>query len=121
MALMLGKLYEALREASVPEKSAREAAEEVAAFERTTTDLRTEVRVVQALLGVVSVLVIAVLWQLLNLYGQTGKLDERLASVGNQLGKLESRMTNIENQLTDLKLQIGTSLQRLEEQLKARP
>ena len=33
MALMLGKLYDALRHAEVPEREAREAAEEVATYE----------------------------------------------------------------------------------------
>ncbi len=41
MALMLGKLYDALRDAQIPESKAREAAEEVAAYERDIAVLRT--------------------------------------------------------------------------------
>lgn len=40
MALMMGKLYSALREAGVLDPSAREAAEEVASFEKANLEAR---------------------------------------------------------------------------------
>jgi hypothetical protein len=42
MALMLGRLYDALRAANVPDDKARDAAEEVANYEGELTKLRLE-------------------------------------------------------------------------------
>lgn len=47
MALMMAKLYGALRAANVPEDTAREAAEEMAGFE----SMRSELQVVKWMLG----------------------------------------------------------------------
>ena len=44
MALMMGKLYTALRSANVPEDRAREAAEEVAAFDHDLADVKSTQR-----------------------------------------------------------------------------
>jgi hypothetical protein len=51
MALMLGSLYQALRSVEVPDDKAKAAAEEVAGFENRLSDLRTDVRVLQAMVG----------------------------------------------------------------------
>jgi hypothetical protein len=51
MALMLGKLYDALRTAGVPEDKAREAAEEVATFEKDLAEIRSDVRVLKWITG----------------------------------------------------------------------
>jgi hypothetical protein len=51
MALMLGKLYDALRAAGVPEDKAREAAEEVATFEKDLAEIRSDVRVLKWITG----------------------------------------------------------------------
>jgi hypothetical protein len=85
MALMMGKLYQALRKANVPETEAREAAEEVANFE----SLRTEIRVVQAVLGIVILLLGAGIWQLFALKGEIGLLR---ADLGERLARIETKL-----------------------------
>ena len=52
MALMLGKLYDALREAGATDDTAREASEEVAAFDRRLARIEILVAVDTAVLGV---------------------------------------------------------------------
>jgi hypothetical protein len=59
MALMLGKLYDALRDAGATEVKAREASEEVADFERRIGRIETMVAVNTAILSVVGPLVVA--------------------------------------------------------------
>jgi hypothetical protein len=44
MALMLGKLYDALRAADTPDDKAREAAEEVAEFKNDIAELKSTLR-----------------------------------------------------------------------------
>lgn len=51
MALMLGKLYDALRSGGVPDDKAREAAEEVAAYEKDLGELKSDVRVLKWITG----------------------------------------------------------------------
>jgi hypothetical protein len=51
MALMLGKLYDALLAAGVPEDKAREAAEEVATFEKDLAEIKSDVRVLKWITG----------------------------------------------------------------------
>jgi hypothetical protein len=51
MALMLGKLYDALRAAGVPEDKAREAAEEVATFDKDLAEIKSDVRVLKWITG----------------------------------------------------------------------
>ena len=51
MALMLGKLYDALRAAGVPEDKAREAAEEVATFDKDLAEIKADVRVLKWISG----------------------------------------------------------------------
>ena len=58
MALMLAKLYDALRAGGTPDDKAQAAAEEVAGFDREIGALRTEVRVVQGLGGVLVVVLL---------------------------------------------------------------
>ncbi len=99
MALMLGKLYDALRDAQIPESKAREAAEEVAAYERDIAVLRTELRVVQALGGITTVLLLGVLWQLVTLSSTVGRIDERLGGVEQRLGGIEARLGGAEQRL----------------------
>jgi hypothetical protein len=89
MALMLGKLYDALRAGNVPEREAREAAEEVASYERDIAGLRTEIRVVQGLAGVEVVVLFAALWQL---FGLRGEISGGLALVGARLDAVEQRL-----------------------------
>jgi hypothetical protein len=65
MSLMLGKLFDALREAGAPDQSARAAAEEVAEYEN-------------RLLGIESKLV-GIEARILILEGRLGSVDSRLA------------------------------------------
>jgi hypothetical protein len=51
MALMLGKLYDALRSGGVPDDKAREAAEEVAAYEKDLPEIKADVRVLKGVTG----------------------------------------------------------------------
>jgi hypothetical protein len=51
VALMLGKLYDALRAGGVPDDKAREAAEEVAAYEKDLGELKSDVRVLKWITG----------------------------------------------------------------------
>jgi len=47
MAIMLGKLYAALRPGDVPEDKAREAAEEVAAYDNRLAAIESDLRVMK--------------------------------------------------------------------------
>jgi hypothetical protein len=51
MALMLGKLYDALRAGGVPDGKAREAAEEVAADEKDLAEIKSDVRLLKWITG----------------------------------------------------------------------
>jgi hypothetical protein len=51
MALMLGKLYDAVRAAGVPEDKPREAAEEVATFDKDLAEIKSDVRVLKWITG----------------------------------------------------------------------
>jgi hypothetical protein len=51
MALMLGKLYDALRAAGVPEDKAPEAAEEVATFDKGLSGIKPDVRLLKWITG----------------------------------------------------------------------
>jgi hypothetical protein len=51
MALMLGKLYDALRLAGVPDDKAREAAEEVATYEKDLAEIKPDLRLLKWLTG----------------------------------------------------------------------
>jgi hypothetical protein len=51
VALMLGKLYDALRAGGVPDDKAREAAEEVATYEKDLTEIKADVRLLKWISG----------------------------------------------------------------------
>lgn len=95
MALMLGKLYDALRAGNVPEQQAREAAEEVAGYDREIASIRTDVRVVQAVSGIIVVILLAVLWQLFALRGEVSALhaqvDAGFATLNQRLSELATQ------------------------------
>jgi hypothetical protein len=74
MALMLGKLYAALRLAQIPDDTAREAAEEVAGYEHALADMRSDmadmrsdITLMKWMLGTVIVLLLIVLGKMLTL------------------------------------------------------
>ncbi len=89
MALMLGKLYDALRSGGIADEKALAAAEEVAAYERDIAGLRTEIRTVQAVGGVIVVVLLAALWQLFALRGEVGELR---GEVRSGLAAIEKRL-----------------------------
>jgi hypothetical protein len=64
MAMMMGKLYAALREANVAEDKAREAAEEVASFETRISDLTADMRLLKWMVGFNLALTIAIVGKL---------------------------------------------------------
>jgi hypothetical protein len=65
MSVMLGSLYDALRSANVPEEKARSAAEEVAGFKATLSELRAELQVLKWMVGANITLTVLVLGGLL--------------------------------------------------------
>lgn len=53
MALMMGNLYEALRQSGATDEMSRKAAEEVPDFQKQLTDICSDLSLVKGLLGVV--------------------------------------------------------------------
>ena len=53
MALMMGSLYQALRESGASDETSRKAAEEVADYQKQLSDIRSDLSLVKGLLGVV--------------------------------------------------------------------
>ena len=51
MALMLGKLYDALRAGGVPDDKAREAAEGVVTYEKDLPEIKSDVRLLKWITG----------------------------------------------------------------------
>ena len=51
MALMLSKIYDALRAAGAPDDMAREAAEEIAGFEDRLTGIESDLKLLKWMLG----------------------------------------------------------------------
>jgi len=66
MALMMGKLYDALRAGSIPDEKAREAAEEVAGFETRLSGVEARLAVLTWMVGTNIVLTVGVLGVLLR-------------------------------------------------------
>ena len=66
MALMMGKLNDALRAGSVPDEKAREAAEEVAGYETRLSGVETRLAVLTWMVGTNIVLTVGVLGVLLR-------------------------------------------------------
>jgi phage shock protein A len=120
MAMMLASLYDALRDANVPEEKARRAAEEVADFERKIGELRTDftelkgkMNTVQALLGVVILIGAATIWQLVALNGTVARLDERMTAMEARIGTLETRIGTLETRIGALETGQAAIQQRL--------
>lgn len=53
MALMMGNLYQALREGGASDEVSRKAAEEVADYQKQLSEIRSDLSLVKGLLGVV--------------------------------------------------------------------
>jgi hypothetical protein len=65
MALMLGKLYDALRAGGVPDDKAREAAEEVAAYEKGLAEMKSDIRLIKSVTGTTLAGVLALIFRTL--------------------------------------------------------
>lgn len=63
MAIMMGKLYAALRAANASDDLAREAAEEVAAFENRIAEIRADLLLVKWMIGFNLAMTVAILWR----------------------------------------------------------
>ena len=114
MALMLSRLYDALRLANVPEDKAREAAEEVATYEQ----LKSDPYLLKWMVGVLIAIVLGVFWMqwqtiarlgdlqgglsgmqanLTNLQAQSTRLDEKFTGFQGQIAGVQSRLGNVES------------------------
>ena len=67
MALMMGSLYEALKEGGTSDAKAKEAAEEVAAYEREIADIKAIQRLHTWMLGFNLIFTLGILWRVLTL------------------------------------------------------
>ena len=66
MALMMEKLYDALRAADVPDDKARAAAIEAAEFDRAMADIRSTLRLHTWILSINTAAILAILGRLLS-------------------------------------------------------
>jgi hypothetical protein len=66
LALMMGRLYDALRAGSIPDDKAREAAEEVAGYESRLSSVEARLAVLTWMVGTNIVLTVGVLGVLLR-------------------------------------------------------
>ena len=121
MAMMLVKLFAALRSINVDEKLAQEAAEEAAGVDGKVAELKTgfadlktsfaelrsEVRVVQAGTALLGVIVIGLLWQTVSLTGTVNRLDERMIGFDKRLGAVETRLAGIETVLGEIRASVA--------------
>jgi hypothetical protein len=120
MAMMLAKLFAALRSIGVDEKVAQEAAEEAAGFDVKVAelkgafaDLRSEVRVVQGGMAIIVAVVLGLVWQSMNLTGTVHRLDERMVGFGDRLGAVETRVGAVETRVGALETRVGAVETRL--------
>jgi hypothetical protein len=103
MALMLGKLYDALRSANVPEDKAREAAEEVATYEQ----VRSDARLLKWTMGVMFALILGVFWMQWQMLGQLAQTNSRLTTVEQRLGTLEAEIAEVRQLLSAVEEHLG--------------
>jgi hypothetical protein len=118
MALMLGKVQDALRAANVPKETARGAAEKIATSEISTRELRrtvdeaiaglrTEVRVGQAVTGLIVVLILATLWQLFTLRGEVSTIRSDVSSVRGEVRTLDTKLEFVARAVERIEAQLG--------------
>jgi hypothetical protein len=79
MALMLGKLYDALRAGQIPDDKAREAAEEVAGYETRLAGIETRLSALTALLSINTAILIGLVASQMALWSRLGELAHALA------------------------------------------
>jgi hypothetical protein len=66
MSLMLGALYDALRQTSIPEDVARKAAEEAAGYENRLAKIESDLGLLKWMVGVNTALTLGILFKLLR-------------------------------------------------------
>ena len=74
MAIMMGKLYAALRAADVPEDKATAAAEEVAGFENRLSSIETRLTVLTWMVGTNVAVTMSLVWVILRVAAKVGAL-----------------------------------------------
>jgi hypothetical protein len=124
MALMLSRLYGALRLDNVPEDKAREAAEEVATYEQ----VKSDTYLLKWMVGVLIAIVLGVFWMQWQMIARMGELQggfsgvqagltnvqDRLRDMNERLTGVESRLGNVENRLTSGEDRLGRVETRLD-------
>ena len=123
MALMLSRLYDALRLANVPDETARAAAEEVATYEQ----LKKDTYLLKWMLGMLIAVVLGVFWmqwqtiaKMGELQGEFSGVQAGLANVQGQLGEMNGQLTNVENRLGSVEnglITVDTRLSDVESRL----
>lgn len=102
MALMLGRLYEALKAANVPDDQALAAAEEVATYEQ----VKADTWLLKWMAGVLVAMVLGLFWmqwQVINrLSSLEGQMTQRLTALETRFTTVEERLIGIDGRLTSV-------------------
>jgi hypothetical protein len=102
MALMLSRLYGALRLANVPEDEARAAAEEVATYEQ-----------VKWMVGVLIAIVLGVFWMQWPTIARMAEVQGGLSGVQTGLANVQGQLLDVKGQLTGVEGHAGNVENRL--------
>jgi hypothetical protein len=103
MALMLGRLYEALKSANVPEDQARAAAEEVATYEQ----VKADTWLLKWMVGVLVAMVLGLFWTQWQIIGRLASIEEHLKTVELRLTAVEQRLTTVDERLGGMEARLG--------------
>jgi hypothetical protein len=103
MALMLSRLYDALRLANVPEDKAREAAEEVATYEH----VKKDTYLLKWMVGVLIAPVLGVFWMQWQAILRMGEFQGALSGVQTGLANVQGQLVDVKGQLTSVEGGLG--------------
>jgi hypothetical protein len=103
MALMLSRLYDALRLANVPEDKAREAAEEVATYEQ----VKKDTILLKWMMGVLIALVLGVFWMQWQTIARMGEFQGVLSGVQAGLTSVQGQLADVKGQLAGVERGLG--------------
>jgi phage shock protein A len=109
MALMLSRLYDALRLANVPEDKAREAAEEVATYEQ----VKSDTYLLKWMVGVLIAIVLGVFWMQWQTIARMGELQGGLSGVQASLTNVQSQLLEMNGQFSGVESRLGNVENRL--------
>ena len=104
MALMLSRLYDALRLANVPEDKAREAAEEVATYEQ----VKKDTYLLKWMMGVLIALVLGVFWMQWQTNARMGEFQGALGGVQGGLTNIQGQLADVKGQLSNVEVRLGS-------------